>query len=130
MSKQQTNGTSHSGSFKAYLSGFILSIVLTLAAFYMVQQSVLEGWALLLVITALAIGQLLVQVLFFLHLGREEKPRWNLIAFMFMSLVVVIVVLGSLWIMHSLNYNMQLPQDDSSIMDKENIYRPGYENVE
>jgi cytochrome o ubiquinol oxidase operon protein cyoD len=47
---------------------------------------------------------------FFLHLGRESKPRWNLNALLFAVLVVVIIVFGSLWIMHNLNYHMQNPQ--------------------
>ena len=54
----------------------------------------------------LAVVQLVVQLVFFLHLGRERQPRWNLLAFAFMAIVLLILVLGSLWIMNNLNYHM------------------------
>jgi cytochrome o ubiquinol oxidase subunit IV len=56
-------------------------------------------------IVALALVQLFIQLIFFLHLGRESKPRWNLSALAFAVIVVVILVFGSLWIMASLDYH-------------------------
>lgn len=111
------------GSYATYITGFILSIILTLVAFYFVSAEVFAGWRLVYAITILAVGQLLVQLLFFLHLGREKRPRWNLVAFLFMLLVIVILVIGSLWIMHNLNYHMEIHDIDSHIMEEENIYR-------
>jgi cytochrome o ubiquinol oxidase operon protein cyoD len=49
--------------------------------------------------------QLAVQMIFFLHIGNEVKPRYNLIAFSSAMVVVFIVVFGSLWIMNNLNYH-------------------------
>jgi cytochrome o ubiquinol oxidase subunit IV len=57
------------------------------------------------VIIVLAVSQLFVQLLFFLHLSRESRPRWNLIVLLFAAMVLLIVVLGSLWIMNNLNYH-------------------------
>lgn len=57
-------------------------------------------------ITILAVAQLLVQLVFFLHMGKESKPRWNAIVFSFMLLVVGIIVIGSIWVMNNLHYNM------------------------
>jgi cytochrome o ubiquinol oxidase operon protein cyoD len=93
-----------------YITGFVLSLMLTVAAYLSVANHVSAGWTAVGVIAGLAVVQLLVQLVFFLHLGRESKPRLNLVVFLFMLLVVGIVVTGSLWIMHNLNYNM-MPQD-------------------
>lgn len=99
-----------------YLIGFSSSVVLTLAAFgvVMLHQANNHGWPqhelAMSVIVGLAIVQLVVQLICFLHLNRETRPRWNLIVFLFMILTLVIVVFGSLWIMYNLNYNMH-PQE-------------------
>lgn len=98
------SGHTEKGSFKAYLTGFILSILLTLASFYLVIEKILTGWTLLFTLSGLGVLQALVQLVLFLHLGTEEKPRWNLIIFLFMTLVLVIIVFGSIWIMENLNY--------------------------
>jgi len=60
---------------------------------------------LLIVIVVLAIVQLMTQLVFFLHLDKESKPRWNLTAAAFALIVVLILVLGSLWIMANLSYH-------------------------
>lgn len=90
----------------SYIIGFVFSIVLTFLAYILVVNHVLNGGLLVAVIVALAIIQLFVQLFFFLHLGKESKPRWNLLMFSFALSVVVIIVFGSLWIMNNLDYNM------------------------
>lgn len=95
-------------SMKSYVIGFISSLVLTLAAYFAVTQSWLSGAGLIALIMGLASLQFIVQLWFFLHLGNEPKPRWKLAAFLFMFLVLVIIVGGSLWIMANLNYNMMM----------------------
>lgn len=88
------------GSFLSYLIGYGLSLILTLTAFYLVAEKLIEGslWIMLL-----ALAQFIVQLIFFLHLGKESKSYWNTILFFFMLLVVVVIVFGSLWIMFGLN---------------------------
>jgi cytochrome o ubiquinol oxidase operon protein cyoD len=83
-----------------------MSLLLTLLAYLLVTKDVVDGWVVIPAIVVLAVVQFVVQLVFFLHLGRETKPRWNLMAFLFMLLVVFIVVVGSLWIMANLDYNM------------------------
>lgn len=100
--------------------GFGASLILTLVAFWLVMQHVQNSAAFPLEVVVprvigLAVIQLVVQLYFFLHLGNETKPRWNLIVFLFMILVLVIVVLGSIWIMDNLNYNM-MPEDINEYM--------------
>lgn len=101
-----------------YITGFITSVVLTLAAYLLVVRHTFSTWILAGVISLLAIAQFAVQLIFFLHLGNDMKPRFKTGAFWFMLLVVLIVVVGSLWIMHSLNYRMDLsPQRITQYMN-------------
>ncbi len=112
------------GSLKTYTIGFALSIALTLAAYFAVVNQLLTGQNLIIAIITLAIVQLIVQLFFFLHLGSESKPRWNLTVFVFMLIVLVILVFGSLWIMHNLDHNMMSPgATDSAIMQEEGIHK-------
>ena len=97
-------------TLQGYVTGFFLSLMLTVVAYFSVVKEALSGRALLVTILGLAIAQLLVQLVFFLHLGRESKPRHNLMVFGFMLLIIAIIVGGSLWIMDNLNYHM-MPQE-------------------
>lgn len=129
MSGQKTivarHETAH-GTARSYTAGFLLSLVLTLAAYLLVVHDVYRGWGLVFALAALAVIQLSVQLIFFLHLGRESRPRWNLTVMLFALMVVGIVVFGSLWIMHNLNYNHMhgLPTSQS---DKFIIHDEGYQ---
>ncbi|PIZ62157.1 cytochrome o ubiquinol oxidase subunit IV [Candidatus Saccharibacteria bacterium CG_4_10_14_0_2_um_filter_52_9] len=115
------------GSVKSYTTGFVMSLILTLSAYLLVVKNVFSGWGLVTALAALAITQLLVQLLFFLHLGRESKPRWNLVVLLFAVLVVAIVVFGSLWIMKNLQYNhshYQSPAETDKFLIKDEGYQP------
>lgn len=91
---------------RLYVLGFAWSVVLTLTAYVAVVNQLLSKNELVAYILVLALMQVGVQLYFFLHLGDESKPRWNLWTFLFMSAILLIIVVGSLWIMHNLNYNM------------------------
>jgi len=99
-----------------YITGFILSIVLTAAAYLAVTEDWFTGGMLIAFIILLAVVQVLVQLFFFLHLGRETKPRWKLVVLGFMLLVLGIVVIGTLWIMQNLNYHMMPAQEMDGYM--------------
>ncbi len=94
------------GSLKSYTIGFILSVVLTAAAFWVVMSGTLTYSAALTVIFALAVAQILVHLCYFLHLDFLSAARWSLLALIFAVLIIILFVGGSLWIMHSLNYRM------------------------
>ena len=94
------------GTPRMYVTGFASSLVLTVTAYLFVTHHALSRRVLIGAIVALALVQFLVQLVFFLHLGRETKPRWKLAVFLFMIMVVLILVFGSLWIMTNLNYRM------------------------
>jgi cytochrome o ubiquinol oxidase operon protein cyoD len=122
MSNKQMPEYSH-GTTASYASGFILSIILTLEAYLFVTKGFLHGSALFAFLFILAIVQLAVQLVFFLHLGTESKPRWNLVVFSFMLLVVIMIVGGSIWIMKHLDYSTHSPdQTDHTIMNDEAIH--------
>lgn len=90
------------------ISGFLLSVVLTLASYFLVVEQVFRGDVLLYVVMTLAVIQAFIQLILFLHLGEEEAPKWKLMAFWFMMIVLVIIVSGSIWIMYNLDYNMMI----------------------
>jgi cytochrome o ubiquinol oxidase operon protein cyoD len=111
----QPESKSTGAKITSYVFGYLLSLELTAGAYFTVKYALRTHSSVnydkaLAYISILAVAQLIVQLVFFLHLGRESKPRWNLNALLFAVLVVVIIVFGSLWIMHNLNYHMQNPQ--------------------
>lgn len=98
--------THHQGSVLTYSIGFVASVIFTLLAYYIVVGEKFTHTAALTAITVLAVAQLVVQLVFFLHMGKESKPQWNRMVFLFMLLVVGIVVIGTIWVMNNLHYNM------------------------
>lgn len=97
------------GSFSSYLWGVFLSLALVFAAYFVARLELFSGLLLGIVVSTLGLFQAFIQLVFFLNLTREAKPRWNILVFLFMVTVVLILVVGSLWIMNHLNYNM-MPQ--------------------
>lgn len=96
------------GSLLAYLSGFVVCLLITCGSFSLVITNVISGPALIYTIVSLALLQALVQLLCFLHLGQEAKPRWESVIFYFMLLILLIIAIGSLWIMYDLNDRMMV----------------------
>lgn len=105
------------GGLTSYVVGFISSIVLTIVAFMLVMSHELSSFWMITIIVVLAIIQILVQLFFFLHLGRESKPRWNLYVLLSALMVIGIVIGGSLWIMNNLDSYMQMtPEQENTYM--------------
>lgn len=93
-------------TLKSYLVGLGLSLLLTLSSFALVGKHLLPTASIYILIAVLAIFQLIAQVICFLRLNSSEKGRWNLMPFIFTIVIIAILVVGSLWIMINLNYNM------------------------
>ncbi|MFC4778968.1 cytochrome o ubiquinol oxidase subunit IV [Paenibacillus sp. GCM10023252] len=87
------------GSFKSYLIGFLLSIVLTIIPLVVVMNDMLGKTATTVLILVMAALQFLVQLIFFMHIRDEEKPRYNLMALIFGLTIMLVIVAGSIWIM-------------------------------
>lgn len=94
------------GSLKGYLIGFVLSLALTFASFAAVMSGRLPQGKALTAIVVLCVAQLLVQLIFFLHMGTSRDQRENTAIFICSGLLIAIIVAGSLWVMHNANENM------------------------
>ena len=99
-------GPSH-GTLKGYLTGFILSVILTAIPFWLVMKGTLGSKeATELTIMALAAIQIVVHMVYFLHMNTKSENGWTMMALIFTVTLVVIVLSGSLWVMYHLNANM------------------------
>jgi cytochrome o ubiquinol oxidase operon protein cyoD len=103
---QATPSTSSHGGVRSYAVGLALSFLLTIGSFGAVMTGVVPQAMRLTVIVVLCIVQLLVQLVWFLHLGSRKDQRENTAIFICTGLVIAIVVSGSLWVMHNANTNM------------------------
>lgn len=108
-----------SSGIRSYIIGFVSAVVLTILAYMIIVNHWLTGITAIGVISGLAVIQFIVQLYFFLHLGRGINARWNMAAFAFMLITLVILVAGSLWIMYNLNYNMMTPGQMNSYMKQQ-----------
>ena len=100
-------GASH-GNVKLYTIGFVLSVILTVIPFGMVMAGGFERGILIAVIAITAVAQILVQLIYFLHMNSSSEQRWNVIAFVYTILTIAILLVGSVWIMNYLHYNMMI----------------------
>ncbi|HVM73755.1 MAG TPA: cytochrome o ubiquinol oxidase subunit IV [Candidatus Paceibacterota bacterium] len=91
---------------RLYVVGFVLSLVLTLVAYALTTHHALVGTPLLVALMSLAGTQFIVQIICFLHLDRTAASRERLVALGALVLIVLILVVGSLWIMSHLNERM------------------------
>jgi cytochrome o ubiquinol oxidase subunit IV len=94
------------GSLKSYLTGFVLSLILTAIPFALVMSGTWSSSATLAGIFSAGIVQILVHLHYFLHLDASSEARWNVLAMMFTLLIMALFVGGTLWIMYTLNYRM------------------------
>lgn len=105
---------SHKYKISAYVIGFTISLYLTLFAYFLTTREMLPHLSLMIAIIVLALLQFVVQVVFFLHVGEEAKPRWSLAAFLSMMLMIAIVVVGSIWIMANLDYHHDVDSNQAA----------------
>lgn len=106
------------GTFGSYLLGFILSIFFTIYAYIAATGHKFSSRPMTAFLLGLGVLQFVVQLWFFLHIGRETKPRWKRLTLVLMMFFVVVVVLGSIWIMYNLNYRMS-PQQINQYMNNQ-----------
>lgn len=100
------DGAAH-GTLKSYATGFVLAAILTAIPFWLVMDRVIDSSRTTgLVILALAVVQIVVHIVFFLHMDTKSESGWNMLALIFTLVLVVITLSGSIWIMYHLNSNM------------------------
>ncbi|MGY3236483.1 MULTISPECIES: cytochrome o ubiquinol oxidase subunit IV [unclassified Bradyrhizobium] len=99
-------GHAHS-TFSGYMLGFVLSVVLTAIPFWLVMSGALPSKQITaLVIMAFAVVQIVVHMIYFLHMSPKSENGWSMMALIFTIVMVVIALSGSLWVMNHLNSNM------------------------
>ena len=103
-------------SVKGYLTGFFLSAVLTAIPFWLVMNKVLPTSGITaLVILGFAAVQIVVHMVYFLHMNTRVEGGWSMLALLFTAVLVLIMLSGSIWVMYNLNTNM-MPVHDMTEM--------------
>src|SRR2546430_11779571 len=100
-----------------YTIGLALAVILTVASFWVANMSLLWTPGIPLGLVVLAIAQMGVHLVFFLHITTGPDNTNNVLALAFGVLIVLLVIGGSLWIMANLNHNM-MPMDQIMQMQR------------
>lgn len=90
------------GTVSRYIVGFVLAAILTVIPFWMAMT----GTPNLKVLVVFAIAQIIVHVVCFLHIDASRPQRWNLMTFIFGIATILIIVVGSVWVMENSMQNM------------------------
>lgn len=100
-------------TLKGYLTGFILSVVLTAIPFWLVMTgAIADKYATTLIIMSLAAIQIVVHMIYFLHMNARAEGGWSMLALIFTIIMVVITLSGSLWVMYHMISNMMPTAQD------------------
>ena len=95
------------GSMKSYAIGFILSVILTAIPFWLVMGNVFRNsGTTAFVVLGFAAVQIVVHMVYFLHMNSRSEGGWTMLALIFTIVLVVIVLTGSIWVMYHLDHNM------------------------
>ena len=103
---QDAPGAVEPHGLRVYLLGLGLAVLLTAASFVVAGSHFIWGPGIPAALIALAVAQIGVHLVFFLHITSGPENTNNVIALMFGVFIVVLVVGGSMWIMAHLNHNM------------------------
>nr|WP_314542865.1 cytochrome o ubiquinol oxidase subunit IV [uncultured Massilia sp.] len=94
------------GSMKDYTIGFILAVILTVIPFWLVMTHQLAPDTTKFVILGFAAVQVVVHMVYFLHMNSKSEGGWNMMAMILTIILLVIVLVGSIWVMYHMNANM------------------------
>ncbi|HEX4917156.1 MAG TPA: cytochrome o ubiquinol oxidase subunit IV [Limnobacter sp.] len=94
-------------SMREYAMGFVLSVILTAIPFVLVMGKVFDSSVTTaLVILGFGAVQIVVHMVYFLHMNSKSEGGWTMLALVFTLILVVITLVGSIWVMYHLNTNM------------------------
>ena len=106
------------GTFRSYMTGFVLSVILTAIPFWLVMGDVLgDTLRTSIVIMALAAVQIVVHMIYFLHMNTKSEGGWTFLALAFTLTLVVITLVGSIWVMYHMDQNM-MPMSPHEALQK------------
>lgn len=94
---------------KDYVTGFLLAAGLTIVPFWLVMGAGIGGPVAAFLVMGLAAIQVVVHMVYFLHMNPRSEGGWTMLALLFTVLIVGIVLSGSLWVMQHLHANMTPP---------------------
>jgi cytochrome o ubiquinol oxidase operon protein cyoD len=103
---ERLDGSGVAQGVKGYLVGLLLAAGLTAASFLVGQSGIVWPGGIPAALTALAIGQMGVHLVFFLHLTTAPDNTNNVLALGFGVLVVALIIGGTVWVMSVMNHNM------------------------
>jgi cytochrome o ubiquinol oxidase operon protein cyoD len=100
---------------KSYVTGFVLSVILTAIPFGLVMSGAIADKSVVAgICMVFAIVQIVVHMIYFLHMNRKSEAGWTLMSLIFTIIIVVIALTGSLWVMFHMNENMTPPMQPMS----------------
>ncbi|PZX14451.1 cytochrome o ubiquinol oxidase operon protein cyoD [Palleronia aestuarii] len=101
------HGSGAHGSLRGYLTGFVLAAILTAIPFWLVMDRPLDSaQATAFIVVGFAVVQIVVHMIFFLHMDPRSEGGWTFMALIFTFIILVIAVSGTLWVMYHMNTNM------------------------
>lgn len=103
---QTEAGESVRQGVQGYALGLALAILLTLASFWVARTHIIYGPGVPMALVALAIAQMGIQLVFFLHITTAPDNTNNVLALAFGVLIVFVLVFGTVWVMDHMNHNM------------------------
>ena len=110
------DGAGYHFSARGYGVGFVLSVLLTVIPFWLVMGKVLPTpGATAAVILGFAAVQIVVHMVYFLHMNAKIEGGWSMLALIFTAALVLIMLAGSIWVMYHLNTNMMPVHDMRSL---------------
>ncbi|HEX5806053.1 MAG TPA: cytochrome o ubiquinol oxidase subunit IV [Macromonas sp.] len=103
-------------TFSGYMTGFILSIILTAIPFWLVMNHVItDRNTAVLVLGGLAVVQILVHIVYFLHMNGKLEGGWTMLTTIFTVVFLGIAIVGTLWVMFHMNANMMPAHDPAAV---------------
>jgi cytochrome o ubiquinol oxidase operon protein cyoD len=94
------------GTWQSYTTGFAGAMLLTTAAFALTHSPLLTPSSAVAAVVVLAVAQMLLHLIFFLHINTSPDHKTNILALVLTVVIIAMVVVGSIWIMAHLNHNM------------------------
>jgi cytochrome o ubiquinol oxidase subunit IV len=120
MSLDVSAGHAHSdgpgyGTLRTYLTGFVLAAVLSILAFGLVFAGGFgEAQATAVVLLLIAISRIIVHMVYFLRVNASAEGGWTALSLIFTAVVVVLVLIGSIWVMYHIDINtMPMPGSEA-----------------
>lgn len=98
------------GTRGSYVIGYVSAMLLTAAAFWLAKSPLLTPSSCMAAVVVLAVAQMLVHLIFFLHINTSPEQKTNIWAFVLTMVIITLIVVGSMWIMAHLSHNMMPPQ--------------------